>query len=290
MADPNDETIEEAVEVHESEETTEISTETTAEAPKTASNSFLNGVEKVKFHTPNIDAEAEEMANTEKQNYKSSGTSTASNPGTTTEKTDASGKPIDPPPAGKKDNKQSAERIAKVGDKLVAFICTMISGDEDSTVYRAKKTEVEEMADEIEVALNESGKEIKFPWWASLLLVAFFAYGDKIKMAVKRKREKKKPVVKAPTNYSNLQPQPHKQETTVETYVESHNDNGTVVMQKVETPAPQPGKCLLPGCDMPAKKKFCCASHAATYNAKHSKNMGRKKGSKNKDRIPEELK
>ncbi len=88
-----------------------------------------------------------------------------------------------------------AKFLTKSNDTLQALICSIIAQEDDLDLYRAEKTELEDLANEI----YEMRKDAKdhLPPWVGILVGLLLMYGPKYKEAVNDRRVNKALVEKA---------------------------------------------------------------------------------------------
>lgn len=215
-------------------------------APEQKAKGPFSDVKSSSFTTVSMDEVAAELSQEEKQDYSSTGESSAA----------PEEKNTDGP---KVSNNKSAERIAKAGDRGIAFLLSWIADDEDSGIYRAKQKEIEEISEELAAGFEEMGMEVKMPWWIGLAMVALIAYGDKFKLAFRRRKEnkaKKKPSTNQNHNHNHSAASP----------------TGPVIQDAIVIE--ELNKCEHCG-NSTKNKRFCSKSCSAKHNAASGK-VGRK--------------
>lgn len=224
-------------------------------------NDMFSGMKASSFSQVDMDEEAKNLSSTPKQDY----TGTTENQATT------DNGPTNPDPGPKKNNQKSAERIVKASDRGIAFLLSWMADDEDSDIYRAKETEIKEIATELAEGFEEMGMEVKMPWWIGIAVLVLIVYGDKFKIALKRRKQNKK--LKQAKEAVKAANQARQQNEGV-TVVSMENAGGPVVEDAVVLEVQKFHAC--PQCgNMTDKPKFCSKACSAKYNASTG-NVGRK--------------
>ncbi len=225
-------------------------------------NDVFGGMKASSFTQVDMDEEAKNLSSTPKQDYT----------GTQENQPPPENGPTNPDPGPKKNNQKSAERIVKASDRGIAFLLSWMADDEDSDIYRAKETEIKEIATELAEGFEEMGMEVKMPWWIGIAVLVLIVYGDKFKIALKRRKQNKKiKQAKEAAKSANAA----RQQNEGVTVVSMENASGPIVEEAVVLeekkfhPCPQCG-------NMTDKPKFCSKACSAKYNATTG-NVGRKK-------------